>query len=70
MEPKVIFECENCGKRIESETAAGLAAECCGQPMKQAESLPACEISDTAEHARADNMGEPCDDGRSGGITS
>ncbi len=29
---------------------------------------PSCTISSTAEHSRADDQGEPCDDGRSGKI--
>jgi hypothetical protein len=34
--------------------------------MQKAEDLPACEVSATAEHARMDDFGEPCDDGRAG----
>ena len=31
-----------------------------------AEPLTVCTLSNTPEHVRADDMGEPCDDGRSG----
>ncbi|UCF91335.1 MAG: hypothetical protein JSW39_24165 [Desulfobacterales bacterium] len=63
------YECENCGKK--ATTAADQnRPECCGQPMKEAEPLPACELSETAEHSRLgeDSFGEACDDGRSGKI--
>ena len=32
------------------------------------EKLPPCTVAPSAEHARADDTGEPCDDGRSGQI--
>jgi hypothetical protein len=31
-----------------------------------AEPLQVCTLSNTPEHVRADDMGEPCDDGRAG----
>jgi hypothetical protein len=31
-----------------------------------AEPLAQCTLSSTPEHVRADDMGEPCDDGRAG----
>ena len=56
------FECVDCGNKKE----AGEAPECCGKTMQPAEPLPVCEVSTTAEHARGDDLGEPCDDGRGG----
>lgn len=64
MTEKKTYECENCGKKSQSEGAE--VPECCTKPMKEAEPLPVCEMSTTAEHSRMDDMGEPCDDGRSG----
>jgi hypothetical protein len=34
--------------------------------MAKTEPLPVCELSETAEHSRMEDMGEPCDDGRAG----
>lgn len=31
-----------------------------------AEPLEVCTLSNTPEHVRAEDMGEPCDDGRAG----
>ena len=63
-----VFNCEVCGKESEIEVDTTCSPECCGQPMKEkpAEALPVCEVSTTAEHARFDDFGEPCDDGRAG----
>jgi hypothetical protein len=33
---------------------------------QKAEPLAVCTLSNTPEHVRADDMGEPCDDGRAG----
>ncbi|MBI5064172.1 MAG: hypothetical protein HZB87_12105 [Desulfatitalea sp.] len=35
-------------------------------PQAAAEPLAQCTLSNTPEHVRADDMGEPCDDGRAG----
>ena len=35
-------------------------------PPKASEPLDQCILSSTPEHVRADDMGEPCDDGRAG----
>ena len=35
-------------------------------PPKASEPLAQCTLSSTAEHDRADDMDEPCDDGRAG----
>ena len=62
------YECKNCGSRREVEDLAANAPECCDTPMQEAEPLPVCEVSETAEHSRMDTMGEPCDDGRTGKV--
>lgn len=61
---KCIFNCEVCGS--ETEAATQPAPQCCQQPMVKQEPLPVCETSQTAEHSRFEDMGEPCDDGRGG----
>ena len=63
MYDKCIFNCETCGGTIEAAETAP-APECCGKPMKKAEPLESCRASETSEHARLDDAGEPCDDGR------
>lgn len=68
MDGKCIFNCEVCGSRIEMSASRDKAPECCDKPMHKIEDLPACEISTTAEHARIDDFGEPCDDGRAGKV--
>ena len=62
------YECKNCGSRLEVEDKGANAPECCDTPMQEAEPLPVCEVSETAEHSRMDTMGDPCDDGRSGKV--
>lgn len=37
-----------------------------GKKKKKDEKLPYCTTTSTAEHARAEDDDEPCDDGRSG----
>ena len=65
MDEKCIYNCQVCGSQVEAATDSTTVPQCCDQPMKQ-EGLPVCETSVTAEHARFDDMGEPCDDGRGG----
>ena len=62
------YECKHCGNKVELEAKEADVPECCDTTMQEAEPLPVCEVSETAEHSRADNMGEPCDDGRGGKI--
>ena len=62
MGEKAIYKCMECGNTKEAD-ASGQAPECCDMPM---EKLPYCRMSDTAEQARANDEGEPCDDGRAG----
>ena len=66
MDDKCIFNCETCGNQVETAASQTQAPECCDKPMQKVEDLPFCEASPTAEHARFDDFGEPCDDGRSG----
>jgi len=68
LQDRCIFNCEVCGSRREVSASQSQAPECCGQPMQKVEDLPVCETSETAEHARLEGFGEPCDDGRSGKI--
>lgn len=63
-----VYECASCGNTVEIGAADSKVPECCGNPMKPVEDLKACELSSTAEHSRFDDMGEPCDDGRTGKI--
>jgi DNA-directed RNA polymerase subunit RPC12/RpoP len=64
MSEKQQYECKDCGRKAETSDSGAAAPECCGKTMAKAEPLPFCEMSSTAEHARADDFGEPCDDGR------
>lgn len=57
------YACEKCGARIDRSDRTE-APDCCGQPMTAHKPLPVCEITETAEHSRMENFGEPCDDGR------
>jgi hypothetical protein len=61
------FACRNCGKKVEIEKEGADAPDCCDQPMEK-EEMPFCTVSTTAEHSRMDDLGEPCDDGRSGKV--
>jgi DNA-directed RNA polymerase subunit RPC12/RpoP len=60
------YECNNCGHKVNVKSTDATVPECCKQPMAKAEPLPVCESSETAEHSRMQDMGEPCDDGRTG----
>ena len=66
MAEKKSYECVDCGKQMELSAEDAQSAQCCGKPMKEAEPLPVCKTSTTAEHSRLDDLGEPCDDGRAG----
>jgi hypothetical protein len=68
MVEKSAYECKECGNRIEVEHPEKGVPECCRKPMKKAEPLPVCNLSETAEHSRIDDFGEPCDDGRAGKV--
>ena len=57
------YECVDCGNQAQ---ASDEAPECCGKKMREQEPLQVCEAPAGAEHSRFDDLGEPCDDGRSG----
>ena len=57
------YTCDECGAHIDRSDLEQ-APECCGQPMTRHTPLPVCEITETAEHSRMEDLGEPCDDGR------
>ena len=65
MTEKLAFECVICGNKTDIDADDPIIPACCGKPM-QAEGLDSCQTSSTAEHSRFDDLGEPCDDGRSG----
>lgn len=60
------YECKNCGHKVKVKSTDATVPECCDQPMAKTEPLPVCELSETAEHSRMEDLGEPCDDGRAG----
>jgi endogenous inhibitor of DNA gyrase (YacG/DUF329 family) len=64
MSKRRTFKCEICEKKVDIHPEDKTIPECCGQDMK--EDLPVCTTTDTAEHARFYDSGEPCDDGRAG----
>lgn len=63
---KQAYTCEACGKGVELDNSPTMSPECCDQPMKAVDSLPVCEMSETAEHSRLADDSDPCDDGRAG----
>jgi hypothetical protein len=62
MTDNVSYKCKVCGKTLDLNSGKDIP-ECCGMPMVK---LPYCRTTDTAEHARANDDGGPCDDGRAG----
>ncbi len=60
------YECKKCGSTQTVADDSPEAPECCGRPMLKTAPLDVCETSFSAEDSRMDNIGEPCDDGRSG----
>jgi hypothetical protein len=66
MEDTATYQCELCEKKMSIKKGEPVP-ECCRQPMKELE-LPTCQLAETPEHARMDDFGDPCDDGRSGKI--
>jgi ribosomal protein L37AE/L43A len=61
-----VYECENCGKKLDLKEEGTRVPDCCGKPMRGTEKLPVCEMSTTAEHSRFGGGDDACDDGRSG----
>ena len=68
MAEEIKYECLKCGAIQTLSDDSSPVPECCGRPMHKDESLDACGASFSAEDSRMDNLGEPCDDGRSGKI--
>ncbi len=62
------YECPKCNQIKQTDGSKDSAPECCGTPMALVKELPVCQSTATAEHARSDEMMEPCDDGRQGKI--
>jgi hypothetical protein len=60
------YKCKKCGQTMKNNGSDNAPPECCGAPMEKINALPGCELTETAEHARLDEMLEPCDDGRKG----
>ena len=48
------YECKHCGNKVELEAKEADVPECCDTTMQEAEPLPVCEVSETAEHSRAE----------------
>ena len=59
------FQCPRCNKRVQT-TQEAEAPQCCEQPMVDVDPMAQCTLASTPEHARLDDPGEPCDDGRAG----
>ncbi len=64
MNEKHGYRCRICGKALEVKGENLPPPLCCNAPMENDYSV--CRTSDTAEHSRSADMGDPCDDGRSG----
>jgi hypothetical protein len=62
------FKCQKCEKTMEMSDSENIVPECCNIPMVKMEEPVPCRLSATAEHARQNEMLEPCDDGRKGKI--
>lgn len=67
-ETPIKFKCEKCEKTMEMSDSKNIVPECCHLPMEKMEEPAPCQLSATAEHARPNEMLEPCDDGRKGKI--
>ncbi len=64
-EPKN-YECVDCGNQTQASAEGAQVPECCGKQMLEQEPLQVCQAPAGSEHTRLDDLGEPCDDGRSG----
>jgi hypothetical protein len=62
------FKCQKCDKTTETTNSKDIAPECCDIPMQRMEDPAPCQLSATAEHARPNEILEPCDDGRKGKV--
>ncbi len=68
MAEKIKYECQQCGSITELADDSKPVPVCCGRPMLKDEPLNVSQYGFGAEDFRADNLDEPCDDGRSGKI--
>jgi hypothetical protein len=68
MNKKYIYNCGTCAQKVELNETPNIIPVCCGERMKESESLAPCRMSETAEHARLDSVNEPCNDGRAGTV--
>ncbi|MCP4629063.1 MAG: hypothetical protein GY850_36990 [bacterium] len=60
------YKCADCGKQAQASADDANVPECCGKKMQEQEPLNVCEAPGGARSSRFDDLGEPCDDGRSG----
>jgi transposase-like protein len=65
MNKKQAYQCVKCGKTVEATGGKPEVSDCCAEPLKIVD-LPFCTTAPSAEHARATNEDEPCDDGSAG----
>ncbi len=65
MNKEQAYQCVKCGKTVEATGGKPEVSDCCGEPLKVVD-LPFCTTAPSAEHARATNEDEPCDDGSAG----
>ncbi len=68
MGDKCVYNCEVCGSQKEMPAGDLSVPECCGQAMSKVGEVSGCKLTTTAEHARLDGFGDPCDDGRAGKV--
>ena len=64
MSAKKTYHCDKCKTQFKVDKQE-TTPECCGRPMTIL-NRDQCTTASTAEHARFDDMDEPCDDGRAG----
>ncbi len=67
MNKEQAYQCVKCGKTVEATGGKPEVSDCCGEPLKVVD-LPFCTTAPSAEHARATNEDEPCDDGTAGNV--
>ena len=60
------YQCVDCGNQAQASADDAQAPECCGKQMQEQEPLDVCVAPGGARSSRMDDLGEPCDDGRSG----
>ena len=60
------YKCVDCGKEAQASADDAQAPECCGKQMQEQEPLNVCQAPGGPRSSRLDDLGEPCDDGRSG----